>query len=80
MPRTPAPLTVEPIECDEIGAQWRVDSPNGFIWFESEADARAFVALPELIRLLKLPLAGQDMPLHEIVAALAAAGTERTDP
>jgi hypothetical protein len=52
MPRTPAPLTVmDGAEHDHPG-WWAAIDPHGMLIvaiFKSEADARAFVALPALI-------------------------------
>jgi hypothetical protein len=54
MPRTPAPLTVKGLS----GSRWQVFDAQGVLVaaFFSEADARAFVALPALEKALRLLL------------------------
>ncbi len=55
MPRTPAPLTVQQLRLRGRYAWWNLTDPDGNVVaeFREEADARAFVALPQLEQALK---------------------------
>ncbi len=55
MPRTPAPLTVSESNVEGLGDGWLVWTADKRIvaFFYSEADARAFVALPALLEAAK---------------------------
>ncbi len=78
MPRTPAPLTVTP-DYDFVESMgWRVQSADGITvaFFYSEADARAFVALPVLVKAARdvVDATFKELPdavdrLHSVLAA-----------
>jgi hypothetical protein len=76
MPRTPAPLTAPTF--NDISQRWEVWHAGNWCGFDSEADARAFVALPALIDALVLArfVSGDSAIREAITAALTAAQEE----